>query len=429
MGELMVKVAGATVPGAIHLRTGRPNQDAVAWLPGSGEGQRIVMAVSDGHGSGSSPRSHIGAQLAVDVATRVLWAMPQPTSASLPEAVVSILSAWHQEIDDHLGRSPLTDAELVSADRRGEEAHRDLLRRTPRLAYGATLLFAEVSATHIALGQVGDGDALVVSYDGRVCRPLPQDPRLVAHSTTSLCDKDALASTRTAVVPVDGVRLVLLATDGYSNSFTDDAAFLKVGADLVASTDSEGIASVRQSLPRWLAETTAHGAGDDISVAFAVVDGPRPGGPAAQPRSVGAVDRPPRAATAPSQDLVPSIRTHREARSRPIRVPLLIALIMAIALLMIGVLRGMEWARSRTGPPVAPSPTPTLPTVPTPAPSQTDQPHLGPGRSPSPVPEPASTALLNAGVAGVSVQDQQWFHLIWPMSQNAVVTGPIAGSM
>ena len=266
-----VQIAAATVPGAAHLRRGRPNQDAVGWLPASGKGKRLVMAVSDGHGGTASPRSHLGSRLAVDVATRLLWQLPTHlTEQILQDAVQQISHAWRREVQEHLNRHPLSSAEIEQGALEPASDTLARLQEHPTLAYGATLLFAIIGAQQIGLGQLGDGDILLVPNSGDTHRPLPPDARLLAHTTTSLCDNDPVGSTRLAVHPRDS-RLVILSTDGYANSFTDDASFLQVGTDLLATVNTAGIARVRQSLPTWLAETSQQGAGDDIGVAIALI--------------------------------------------------------------------------------------------------------------------------------------------------------------
>ena len=63
------RVRGESVQGAAHASDGLPNQGAISWTPPSGEGTRVILAVSDGHGSAPHFRSAIGAALAVRVAT------------------------------------------------------------------------------------------------------------------------------------------------------------------------------------------------------------------------------------------------------------------------------------------------------------------------------------------------------------------------
>lgn len=265
MSTRRTRVAAATVPGAVHVRSGRPNQDAVKVLPPDREADRVVMAVSDGHGSAASPRSAQGSALAVEIVTEALWPLPDPVSEdALRTAVERVLARWTEQVTEHLATHPLTDDER---DRSGPPRHAAVL-------YGATLLFAVVSCRTIALGQLGDGDVVVVDDDGCARRPLPADRRLQAHETTSLSDLDPLSSVRMRVIDAAGSRLVLLSTDGYANSFSTDDAFLQVGPDLLRTADADGIDSVRTALPGWLEETTRDGAGDDIGVAIAVLDPP-----------------------------------------------------------------------------------------------------------------------------------------------------------
>jgi len=265
-------VAAATVPGAVHLRNGRPNQDAVQWLPTGGEGERVVMAVSDGHGGAASPRSGLGSAFAVEITTDELWGLSHPVTSEMVDAALgAIVDRWQQRVAEHLEQHPLTRGELEGDGVRPAGSTAVVAER-PAVAYGATLLFAVVSCYQLLLGQIGDGDVLVVGADGRTRRPLPLDARLVAHVTTSLSDDDPLGSARIRVLDPADCRLVLLSTDGYANSFATDEAFLQVGNDVLRTVDEQGIDPVRDSLPSWLAETTEHGSGDDISVAIAVLE-------------------------------------------------------------------------------------------------------------------------------------------------------------
>jgi len=258
----------------VHIRNGRPNQDAVAWLPASGEGERVVMAVSDGHGGAASPRSALGSAFAADITVAELWHLPHlVTSDMVDQALGSIVERWRRRVAEHIAGHPLTPAELEGGGFRAGVGTA-LIAERPTIAYGATLLFAAVSDQQLVLGQIGDGDVLVVGADGLAVRPLPLDARLVAHVTTSLSDDDPLSSARTRVLHAADGRLVLLSTDGYANSFATDDAFLKVGHDILQSVKEQGIGPVRLSLPGWLAETTLQGSGDDITVAIAVLGQP-----------------------------------------------------------------------------------------------------------------------------------------------------------
>ena len=68
----------------------------------------------------------------------------------------------------------------------------------------------------------------------------------------------------------DAPALVLASTDGYVNSFADDAGFLKVGSDLLAMIRSEGLDQVGIQLEGWLGEVSELGSGDDVSLGLLV---------------------------------------------------------------------------------------------------------------------------------------------------------------
>jgi Protein phosphatase 2C/FHA domain len=334
-----LRVTGATVQGASHKRSGVPNQDACAWLPKSGAGDVVVAAVADGHGSPKSFRSQVGADLAVNVATTVLWRRLADLSlgrsgdgdARFRDGLVEITERWSAEVRRHLGETPFDAEELDRLAERGGEAGLREVERNALLAYGATLLVVAVGQTSIHYAQIGDGDILVVSADGRVRRPLPGDRRLIANETTSLCDKDAARLFRTASEALDrSVGLVLLMSDGYGNSFPTDEEFQQVGSDLLYMIDRDGIDGVEDHLEDWLTETTEHGAGDDVTLAIVTlprpartVDHTMPVPPPPVPRSVSvaAPQRPPAPPSPQTRPLIVELDGRRyDVTGRPVVV-------------------------------------------------------------------------------------------------------------
>ena len=245
-------VIGASVRGAAHERSGAPNQDAIAWADGA-------LEIADGHGSARYTRSHVGARLAVRVAVERLSAFVREHGASTelpgPDALDALPAAlsegWEAAVQAHLAAEPLDED-------------------TPLTRYGATLLAAAWTRHWGVWLQLGDGDIVVIGRDGTVERPVPGDPRLLGNETTSLatpgCWRDfRLCARRFETAPA----LVMVATDGYSNSFRDDPGFLQVGPDLLAVLVEDGVEAVQEALPEWLAETSAMGSGDDITVGLA----------------------------------------------------------------------------------------------------------------------------------------------------------------
>jgi serine/threonine protein phosphatase PrpC len=276
--EAIWKVVGASVRGASHQRRGLPNQDAIAWLPESEDALPLVMAVSDGHSSPRCFRSDAGAALAVRCCAHVIRgffdAQPGEAALSAIEGKVreclpqQLERSWKDAVLCAIRDAPFSLAELEQLEKNEGGIARSSVEANPFVAYGATLLLVVVGNGFVLYVQLGDGDILAVGDAGEVSRPLPADERLFGNETTSLCLSEAWRDVRWKLETGDAARpaLILVSTDGYSNSFRDDAGFLKVGCDLLDIIRSEGLAFVSEHLERWLEEATQAGSGDDITV-------------------------------------------------------------------------------------------------------------------------------------------------------------------
>ena len=101
---------------------------------------------------------------------------------------------------------------------------------------------------------------------------MPVDEHLFANETASLCLPKAWRDFRVQLEVFSSNRpaLIMVSTDGYANSYRDDAGFLKVAPDILAMIRSAGTETVRAELGGWLAETSAEGSGDDITLGLIV---------------------------------------------------------------------------------------------------------------------------------------------------------------
>jgi serine/threonine protein phosphatase PrpC len=305
-GGPLVQVVGRSVLGATHGRANQPNQDAYAYIPESGQGENVTVAVADGHGSSRSFRSDRGSRLAVHTATRLLRSRLQELTRSHPDhahaelrvLARAIVQSWVEQVRDDLQRDPFGEDDLAGLDQRA----RHELDGNPLLAYGATLLAAAVTRKGVYYLQIGDGDIMLVARDGTAWLPLPPDRRLVGNETTSLCLPEAWRDFRVGSDTLEQApRLILLSTDGYANSFQSEAAFRQVGADLLPMIERHGLGFVEQSLEQWLRETTERGAGDDVTLAVASLTLPAGDGRATAPPGTGPpAPTPPPAAAAPA---------------------------------------------------------------------------------------------------------------------------------
>ena len=293
------QLIGQSVRGSSHVRTDKPNQDAIAWLPCTDEtsaerldatsdvveGLPIIVAIADGHGSDRYVHSDRGSLFAVDVTVSLLSefiatyqeaSLREMRRAAQEGLPTQILKRWKERVEKDIAEN--TSAESVqneaSAESAVEEGNSALRQNTNAVnltAYGATLLACAVTSTYILYLQLGDGDILAVSSDGSVDRPIGKDELLIANETYSLCQPDAKNYFRFAFDDLSSDErpaLIMLSTDGYANSFETERDFCSAAKDYLKMARERGLDIVRERLKGWLDETSAHGSGDDITLAI-----------------------------------------------------------------------------------------------------------------------------------------------------------------
>jgi len=261
----------ASQRGAAHLAAGLPNQDAVATRHVRPDA--LVAAVADGHGHRRHFRSARGSRLAVAVAceaARELAARLDEFDAAGPiesEALRSLVPAitgrWRDAVGEDVAADPFT-------------AHEEALRASSDdalIAYGSTLLLAVAGRRWLVLVQIGDGDIMGIQPDGRPLLPVPRDPSLDGHQTTSLCGRRAEDDFRAAVVDTSTTALlgVMLATDGYGNAQVADPWPDAVSADLAELINDRPPEWLVGHLPLWASRcASAEGSADDTTIALLI---------------------------------------------------------------------------------------------------------------------------------------------------------------
>jgi len=281
------QVAGATTPGASHVRKGLRNQDCLRqWVQDGRPGANALVAVSDGHGSARHFRSHVGAQLAVDAAEAVFREILRdagrsqvtPPGEGDPSRLLArrLVDIWRENVRAHLLAHPFEESEWAAlADAEPPDA-REAVQADPFLAYGATVLAVMTTETRLIYLQLGDGDILNVDASGHTTPAMPEDRRLIANRTTSLCLPNAFQEFRCRVEGIpQAPALVLLSTDGYANSFKTYEDFTLIGRDYLRLVREKGVEALSRDLPAILADASASGSGDDITLGMLVRIGPQ----------------------------------------------------------------------------------------------------------------------------------------------------------
>lgn len=284
-------VAGHRVIGAKHVREGRPCQDAIRIAEANGT--CLAAAIADGHGS--SIHAEAGSQLAVELTTEALLAF----ASGLTAEQRADARAVHTFAQDPLRRQLVREWIARVRVEAGSES-------VELKDFGTTLLFVLLLPELVLVGQLGDGDILIVDHKGAVSRPLPSDPT-IGEETLSLCLPDAATSMRVLAIPNPRHEsLLLLSTDGYSKSYPNDEEFEQIGPDYLQLVRELGISGVEESLHDFLTAVTKAGSGDDI--AFLVVH--LPGVPAEEGEAAADVAAPPNApepaVALPTDPIIPS---------------------------------------------------------------------------------------------------------------------------
>ena len=255
------------VIGAGHLRSGKPCQDeAGVWMVAD----TMAVAIADGHGT--SKHADVGARLAVHVALTALVRFAE----DLGEHASNLSEV--QKYAEHPLRVQIVREWTARVRAKSGDSE------TPLVDYGSTLLVALATPDFLLIGQLGDGDILLVNEDGTVDVPLPADLEAFADETLSLCLQGAEHLFHMKVLPVPTQEtLLLLLTDGYSKSYPTDAAFKQIGPDYLDLIRKNGVSGLTPHLKGFLKKITTHGSGDDI--ALALLHWPPPAGQTAMDSS------------------------------------------------------------------------------------------------------------------------------------------------
>jgi serine/threonine protein phosphatase PrpC len=276
------QIIGETVPGASHLRAGIPNQDSILQMRESDRTLPLVVSIADGHGSPKCFRSDKGSRFVVKKCVQIISEFIDDRRGKFDLAEIEskgkdyfpkeIVKEWRKAVESHLKDNPFTEEEFKKLEEKSGANSIKLVEENPLLAYGTTSLTVAVEEDFVIYLQLGDGDILNISANGEVTKSLPEDARLLANETTSMCLPKAEKDFRffmQKISPEQSPAMILLSTDGYLNSFSSEAGFFQAGTDILSMlTEENGFETVSENLKAWLDEANRMGSGDDSTVAI-----------------------------------------------------------------------------------------------------------------------------------------------------------------
>lgn len=268
--ETPADLLAITCIGQSHIKHGTPCQDSS--LCQKGNAFRMI-AVSDGHGSSSCPRSDRGSRLACRVAQEVFSGFSdtvplQNREEAARELCEEICRRWSAAVLSDYENDPFSEAELEKVSEK-YRAHYQSGSHVQH-AYGATLIAVLESAAGILAIRCGDGECIAIDGHGHFSRPIPWNDKCDVNVTTSLCDTDAIEEFRWAWLEEMPAAL-WISTDGVDNSYPDPADLEEFYANLSVRALEQGCDAVTQELQSFLPVLTQRCSQDDLSAA-AMVD-------------------------------------------------------------------------------------------------------------------------------------------------------------
>lgn len=262
---------GCSRTGASHRKNGRPCEDAFAlWSASSGAIPCLAFALADGHGDPRHDQSRTGAALAVQSAVEELVTFHRMHLHATPQHALraEFRADFPRRVSRHWREMVTVDAgRRIAVPKEKDPGH--LFTR-----YGSTLIAASIIADTILLGQIGDGDVILVRPDGSVEIPIPGDLSLMGMETRSLSSRDAHLLWRTATLDRGDGGVLIAATDGVSDSFdgSEGPEFMKFIRSMVNRIGQYGIENVAGAMSGWLDRYSELASGDDMTLVFVCIN-------------------------------------------------------------------------------------------------------------------------------------------------------------
>jgi serine/threonine protein phosphatase PrpC len=278
---------GTSRTGASHLKNGHPCEDAFAlWSGSAGALPFIAVAIADGHGDPRHDQSRTGAALAVQSAVEELVSFHRMHLHDSPQNIIR--SEFRSDFPRRVSRRWRESVTEDSMQRELTVKGSDDVVKGIFTRYGSTLIAASVFADTILIGQIGDGDIVLIRPDGTVESPIPGDTSLMGSETRSLSSRDAHLLWRTATLDRGEGGVLIAATDGISDSFdgSEGPEFKKFIQSLVARIGQYGVENVTEAMSGWLDRYSELASGDDMTLVFVLIRPPTPESGIQEPESL-----------------------------------------------------------------------------------------------------------------------------------------------
>jgi serine/threonine protein kinase len=270
------QVIGGSVCGKMNQKFGLANRDAIGWLPEGGKSQQIILVLADGQDKASATQSDKGSKVAVEETLLVLkeflsscenvqnFSQIKRIAEELPKL---ILRKWKESVKNLIDSSATSKDEIKTWLINNNYANQQNGADSYLLAYDTTMAAVVINSAFTLYLQLGMGcNILVVSEQGKIYKPSETVSEITKKSSFCSLDAKNAFMTRFQVVTTSPPALILLASNGYSQSFRTEKDFLQVGEDILQIIRAEGLEKVSSSLKDWLRESAYTSKGDDSSL-------------------------------------------------------------------------------------------------------------------------------------------------------------------
>ena len=276
-GEVELFEIKAKIQGASHFVSNTPCQDFYNTY--ELENGIKVIAVADGHGSKSCLYSKNGAEIATNSFYSIIYSIYKAAKfdnekfiqmlrsgdyINIPKAITE---EWNKRINDSYDS-------IVSTNKKKKKIDREEIPEFSKELFGTTLMGLVVADGFIYAIQFGDGDMVCVDNDG-VYNIIDSD-KFLGTETYSLSNENAWKYAKECFQRIEFETMIpfmfVVTTDGFINSFVDDAQYKISCTDYLNTIKQYGPEAVQENLENWLKETSEQGCGDDITfVAIGVI--------------------------------------------------------------------------------------------------------------------------------------------------------------
>ncbi|MCR4889675.1 MAG: protein phosphatase 2C domain-containing protein [Ruminococcus sp.] len=305
----MYRAFNYTTTGASHILSRKVCQDASASLETD---KYKLIVVSDGHGSSDCFRSDRGSKFAVEAFCKCAeeaFKCPEESEEDddinadeesdtdkdtdsdpsydddfprnfaeilgvcktqkqiddqLRRFMGSIVTKWNARVDEDIAEYPFTDDELADVSDIAKKSFE--YKVNLRTVYGATLIGIILTDDFWFGIHIGDGKCVTFNQNGEDHEPIPWDDQCFMNVTTSICDPYAISDFR-SYFSRELPTAVFIGSDGIDGSFANQKYHHDFYRIIISSFAEADIESAVDELESYLPELSAHGSGDDVSVA------------------------------------------------------------------------------------------------------------------------------------------------------------------